>query len=299
MATTEWREKPRRSPNRGRGLGEMTPSQVFLAHGALILLALIMTYPVVWMVLASFRPQGEIFADLGLIPTHWTLENYVTGWNFFGNVTFTTFFFNSFVICALAVVGNVLACSLAGYAFGRLEFRWKPFWFAIMIGSLMLPIHAQLIPQYIAFMKIGWVNTILPLVVPKFLATDAFYVFLMVQFMRTLPKELEQAAALDGASYWQRFTRIILPLCLPAIVTTSIFTFINTYNDFLGQLIYLSGLPRLTVPLALRLFVDLGGGQSSFGSMFAMVTLAIGPVLGFFIAAQRYLVQGIATQGFK
>ncbi|UJQ94832.1 carbohydrate ABC transporter permease [Mariluticola halotolerans] len=270
-----------------------------LAHAGLILLALIMIYPVIWMVLASLRPQAEIFADQGIIPKNWTFENYINGWNFFGDTTFGTFFVNSFIISGLAVIGNVMAACLAGYAFARLNFRWKSFWFAIMIGSIMLPIHAQLIPQYIVFVKIGWINTILPLVVPKFLATDAFFIFLMVQFMRTLPRELEQAAMVDGASYWQRFTKIILPLCVPAIVTTSIFTFINTYNDFLSQLIYLSGLERMTVSLGLRLFVDTGGGESTFGGMFAMATLAIGPMLGFFIASQRFLVKGVATQGFK
>ncbi|MFI5010775.1 MAG: carbohydrate ABC transporter permease [Hyphomicrobiales bacterium] len=299
MATTELIETTPARRKVRRKSGKLSRARRLLTHAALCLLAAAMIYPVIWMVLSSLRPQGEIFANLGVIPRHWTLENFVTGWNFFGNYTFATFFINSFVICGLAVIGNLVACTLAGYAFARLNFRWKGFWFAIMIGSIMLPIHAQLIPQYIAFVRVGWVNTILPLVVPKFLATDAFYVFLMVQFMRTLPRELEQAAMLDGASYWQCFTRIILPLCVPAIVTTSIFTFINTYNDFLGQLIYLSGLDKMTVPLALRMFVDAGGGQSSFGGMFAMVTLAIGPVLGFFIAAQRYLVQGVATQGFK
>jgi multiple sugar transport system permease protein len=297
MARTEPPARPRRRSR--QRFGRNSPLRALGLHVALISLALVMTYPVIWMVLSSLRPQSEIFAELGIIPQTWTLENYVTGWNFFGNVTFGTFFINSFIICALSVIGNVMAACLAGYAFARLNFRWKWFWFAIMIGSIMLPIHAQLIPQYIAFVKIGWVNTILPLVVPKFLATDAFFIFLMVQFMRTLPKELEQAAMVDGASYWQRFTRIILPLCLPAIVTTSIFTFLNAYNDFLGQLIYLSGLDRMTVPLGLRMFVDSGGGQSSFGGMFAMAVLAIGPVLGFFLASQRYLVQGVATQGFK
>ncbi len=284
---------------KARARTTLTPGRAALAHAGLILLAAIMLYPVVWMVMASFRPQSEIFAGSGLIPKTWTLHNYIAGWKFFGSITFSTFYINSFIICALSVVGNVLACSLAGYAFARLNFRLKWLWFSIMVGSIMLPIHAQLIPQYIAFVKIGWVNTVLPLVVPKFLATDAFFIFLMVQFMRTLPIELEQAAMIDGASYWQRFTRIILPLCVPAIVTTSIFTFINSYNDFLGQLIYLSGLSRMTVPLALRMFVDTGGGQSDFGAMFAMATLAIGPVFGFFIASQRYLVQGVATQGFK
>lgn len=288
---------PRRKSR--RQFGRLSPVRAFFAHLALISLALVMIYPVIWMILASFKPQNEIFADLGPLPTRWTLENYASGWNFFGNVSFGMFFINSFIICALSVLGNVMAACLAGYAFARLHFRWKGFWFAVMIGSIMLPLHVQLIPQYIAFVKIGWVNTILPLVVPKFLATDAFFIFLMVQFMRTLPRELEQAAMVDGASYWQRFTRIILPLCVPAVVTTSIFTFLNTYNDFLGQLIYLSGLERMTVPLGLRMFVDSGGGQSSFGGMFAMAVLAIGPVFGFFIASQRYLVQGVATQGFK
>ena len=299
MATIEPTLAPPRRRRSRQRFGRLSPLRALGMHIALISLALVMTYPVIWMILSSLRPQSEIFAELGIIPQTWTLENYMTGWNFFGNVTFGTFFINSFIICALSVIGNVMAACLAGYAFARLNFRWKWFWFAIMIGSIMLPIHAQLIPQYIAFVKIGWVNTILPLVVPKFLATDAFFIFLMVQFMRTLPKELEQAAMVDGASYWQRFTRIILPLCLPAIVTTSIFTFLNAYNDFLGQLIYLSGLDRMTVPLGLRMFVDLGGGQSSFGGMFAMAVLAIGPVLGFFLASQRYLVQGVATQGFN
>jgi len=294
MATIDqtWPDPPATRRRGGNGM-----MRALAIHACILVLAVIMLYPVFWMILASLRPQTEIFADLGFFPRHWTLENYTKGWSFFGNVTFTTFFLNSFLICALAITGNLLACTMAGYAFGRLKFRLKRLWFAIMVGSIMLPFHAQLIPQYIAFRKIGWINTILPLVVPKFLATDAF--FLMVQFMRTLPGELEQAAMLDGASYWQRFTRVILPLCVPAIVTTAIFTFINTYNDFLSQLIYLSGLQHMTVPLALRMFVDSGGGQSSFGPMFAMATLAIGPVLGFFIAAQRYLVQGIATQGFK
>ena len=150
------------------------------------------------------------------------------------------FFINSFIICALAIIGNLISCSMAAYAFARLNFRLKWLWFSLMLGSIMLPIHAQLIPQYIFFLKIGWVNTILPLVVPKFLATDAFFVFLMVQFMRSLPPELEQAATIDGASYWQRYWRIILPLSMPALVTTAVFTFIYTYNDFFSQLIYLT-----------------------------------------------------------
>jgi multiple sugar transport system permease protein len=270
-----------------------------LLHLLLIGLLFIMLYPVIWMVLSSFRPELEIFAGKTFIPTTWTLDNYITGWNLFGDKTFGLFFVNSFVICALAVAGNLIACSMAAYAFARLNFKLKWFWFALMLGTIMLPIHVQLIPQYIFFLNIGWMNTILPLVVPKFLAHDAFYIFLMVQFMRSLPPELEQAAIVDGASYWTRFWRIILPLSMPALVTTAVFTFINVYNDFFSQLIYLTDIDKMTVPVALRLFLDPSGGTSSFGGLFAMVLVSIGPVLGFFLASQRLLVRGIATTGFK
>ncbi|MSU89347.1 ABC transporter permease subunit [Rhodobacteraceae bacterium 2CG4] len=268
-------------------------------HLILLGLLFVMLYPVIWMVFSSLRPENEIFADLGLIPDTWTLQNYITGWNLFGDKTFGVFFVNSFIICALAIIGNLVACSMAAYAFARLNFRFKWFWFALMLGTIMLPIHAQLIPQYVFFLKIGWVNTILPLVVPKFLATDAFFIFLMVQFMRSLPRELEEAATIDGATYWQRYWRIILPLTMPALATTAVFTFINTYNDFFGQLIYLTEIDKMTVPVALRLFLDPSGGTSSYGGMFAMVLVSIGPVLGFFLASQRLLVRGIATTGFK
>jgi multiple sugar transport system permease protein len=270
-----------------------------MLHALLIGLLFLMLYPVIWMVLSSFRPEFEIFGKMGLIPRNWTLQNYIAGWNFFGDKTFALFFINSFVICALAVIGNLISCSMAAYAFARLHFRLKWLWFALMLGTIMLPIHVQLIPQYVFFLQIGWVNTLLPLVVPKFLAHDAFFIFLMVQFMRSLPPELEQAAIVDGASYWTRYWRIILPLSMPALVTTAVFTFINVYNDFFSQLIYLTDIDKMTVPVALRLFLDPSGGTSSFGGLFAMVLVSIGPVLGFFLASQRLLVRGIATTGFK
>jgi multiple sugar transport system permease protein len=270
-----------------------------LAHALLIALAFAMLYPVLWLVASSFRQQEDIFHSPGLWVTSPTLENYVDGWSFLERVTFTDFFLNSFLISGLCIVGNLLSCSMAAYAFARLRFRGQNILFAIMLGTIMLPIHAQLIPQYIVFLKIGWVNTILPLVTPKFLATDAFFIFLMVQFMRTLPRELEQAAAVDGASFWQRYWLVILPLSRPALVTTALFTFIFTYNDYLAQLIYLTSTEKMTVPLALRLFIDGGGGTSNFGGLFAMSVLSLGPVVGFFLTSQRFLVQGFATSGFK
>lgn len=269
-----------------------------LLHVLLIGLLFVMLYPVIWMVLSSLRPQEEIFAGLGILPRTWTLQNYVAGWNFFGNVSFATFYMNSFVICLLSMIGNVTAACLAGYAFARLKFRWKSFWFALMLGSIMLPIHAQLIPQYIAFVRLGWVNTILPLVVPKFLATDAFFIFLMVQFIRTLPRELDDAARLDGCGHFGIFGRVVIPLAIPALGTVALFTFIYTWNDFLGPLLYLSRSEQWTVAQGLAGFLD-ATGQSSFGSLFAMSALSLTPIVGFFLAAQKLLVEGIATSGLK
>jgi multiple sugar transport system permease protein len=268
-------------------------------HLLLLCLLALMLYPVLWMLASSFRPGDRIFGTDGLLPTHPTLQNYAVGWRFFGDRSFGTFFLNSFVLCVIAVLGNVVSCSMAAYAFARLRFPGKRVLFAIMLGTIMLPIHAQLVPQYIAFLKFGWVDTILPMVVPKLLATDSFFIFLMVQFMRSLPRELEQAAQIDGAGFWQRYVLIVLPLARPALVTTAVFTFIAVYNDYFSQLIYLTSPQKLTVPLALRLFIDSGGGTSNYGGLFAMSVLSLVPVIGCFLASQRLLVQGFATSGFK
>lgn len=271
----------------------------FAAHAGIGLFALLMVAPIIWMIFASLKPPMEVLNNSSLLGSRMTLENYVNGWHAFPGQTFGAFFLNSFVLCGLSIVGNLLSCSLAAYAFARLDFPYRRTLFAALMLTIMLPIHVQLIPQYIVFLQLGWVNTILPLVVPKFLAVDAFYIFLMVQFMRTIPRDLEDAATIDGANLWQRFFHVILPLSLPALATTAVFTFISVYSDYFSQLIYLSAPERLTVPLALRLFVDTGGGSSFFGGLFAMSLLSLGPLMGVYFASQRLLVQGIATTGLK
>jgi multiple sugar transport system permease protein len=162
----------------------------------------------------------------------------------------------------------------------------------------MLPQHVTLIAQYAIFRDLGWIDTFLPLVVPKFLATDAFFVFLMVQFIRGLPRELYEAARIDGCGPFQIYLRIVLPLLRPALVTTAIFSFIWTYNDFFSQLIYLSSPENLTVPLALRSFLD-ASGQSEWGQMFAMSVVTLVPVVAMFVIFQRKIVAGMAHTGLK
>jgi multiple sugar transport system permease protein len=266
-------------------------------HAGLIAGAIVMLYPLLWMVSSSVKPNNQIFTDLSLWPRELRLENYSDGWSGIG-VSFRTFFLNSFVISTLSVIGNVLSCSITAYAFARLEFRFKSFWFAVMLMTLMLPLHVLLVPQYVLFRNFGWLDSILPLTVPNFLATDAFFIFLIVQFIRGLPRELDQAAEMDGASPWQVYWQIIVPLCVPALVTTAIFTFIWSWNDFLSQLIYLNSVDNYTVSLGLRLFLD-SVGVSSWGPMLAMSTLALIPVFVLFLLFQRLLVEGIATTGLK
>ncbi|MCA2227597.1 MULTISPECIES: carbohydrate ABC transporter permease [Nonomuraea] len=268
-----------------------------LKHILLIGFGLVMLYPLLWMVSSSLKPEELIFREPGLWPSTFTLENYSDGWTSLKH-TFGFYLWNSAVITGLSVAANLIACSLAAYAFARLNFPLKKLWFAVMLGSIMLPHHVTVVPQYIVFSKLDWINTIWPLIVPKFLATDAFFIFLMVQFIRTLPRELDEAASIDGAGYWRVFLQVILPLCTPALATTGIFTFIWTWNDFFSQNLYLTNSDNLTVAVALRQFLD-SSGESSWGPMFAMSIVSLGPIFGFFLAGQKYLIRGMATTGLK
>lgn len=268
-----------------------------LIHAALLAVSVLMLYPLLWLLAASFRPENEIFTSASIWPSSWSIDAYIRGWNGL-RTSFSTFYLNSFIISGLSVVGNVLACSMAAFAFARLNFKFKNFWFAMMLMTLMLPYQVTLIPQYVLFRQLGWVNTFLPLVVPKFLAADGFFIFLMVQFFRGLPKELDEAAQMDGCSPWRIYWKIILPLSMPVLATAAIFTFIWTWDDFFGPLIYLSEMKTYTVMLGLRTFTD-STGESDYGGLFAMSVLSIVPIFLFFLFFQRLLIEGIATTGMK
>jgi multiple sugar transport system permease protein len=270
-----------------------------LTHLFIIALGLFMIYPIVWMIASSFKPNNMIFSDTGLIPKAVTFENYISGWKGYAGVSFSKFFVNSLLMCAVAIVGNLIACTMAAYAFGRLKFAGRNFWFAVMMVTLMLPAHVTLVPRYILFNTFGWVGSYLPILVPKFLATDAFFVFLLVQFIRALPKDLDDAAAIDGCSKVGIFTRIIVPLATPALVTTALFTFLWTWDDFFNQLLYLTNPQIFTVARALRTFVGDAGSVSNWGGALAMGTLSMIPAFILFFSLQRYFVQGITTTGIK
>jgi multiple sugar transport system permease protein len=270
-----------------------------LTHVFIIALGLVMVYPVLWMIISSFKPNNMIFSDPGLIPKTVTLDNYISGWKGYAGTTFETFFVNSLLMCAGAVVGNLISCTMAAYAFGRLKFSGKGIWFAVMMITLMLPAHVTLVPRYILFNTFGWVGSFLPIIVPKFFAADAFFVFLLVQFIRSLPKELDEAAIIDGCGKVGVFLRIIVPLATPGLVTTALFTFLWTWDDFFNQLLYLTNPSIFSVSRALRTFVGDAGAVSNWGGALAMSTLALVPPFILFFSLQKYFVQGIATTGIK
>ena len=291
------------APNKLTVVGQrrLTPTQrklvSVLMHATLLAVSVLMLYPLLWMLAASFRPENEIFTSASIIPSQWSLDAYIRGWNGL-RTSFGVFFTNSFIIAILSVCGNVLACSMAAFAFARLNFKFRNFWFAMMLMTLMLPYQVTLIPQYVLFRQLGWVNTFLPLVVPKFLAADGFFIFLMVQFFRGLPKELDEAAQMDGCSAWRIYWKIIMPLSMPVLATAAIFTFIWTWDDFFGPLIYLNEMKQYTVMLGLRTFTD-STGESDYGGLFAMSVLSLVPIFLFFLFFQRLLIEGIATTGMK
>ncbi|GAB3601534.1 carbohydrate ABC transporter permease [Microbacterium tumbae] len=281
----------------GRRRRALQPVRSAVKHVVLILGALIMLYPVLWMVASSLRPNDVIFQDPSLLLQDFRIENYVNGWNAFAQ-PFGHYLINSALLVLGCILGNLVSCSLAAYAFARLEFRGKNFWFAIMLITIMVPIHVIIVPQYIMFSQVDWVNTYIPLILPKVLATDAFFIFLMVQFIRGIPRELDEAARVDGAGHPRIFFQIVLPLMVPALGTTTIFTFIWTWNDFFSQLIYLTKPDLYTTPLALRAFVD-AQAATDWGAVFAMSVVSLLPVFIIFLVGQRFLLQGIATTGGK
>ena len=257
-----------------------------------------MIYPILWMFASSFKGPSEIWTRLSsLIPKVPTSENYVNGWAGFGGITFAVFFKNSLFFATVATIGTVASSACVAYAFAKIRFVGRGFWFTVMLLTLMLPVQVLLIPQYIVFSKLNWINTFRPLLIPRFFG-NAFFIFLMMQFIRGLPNELDEAAEIDGCSKIGIFFRIVLPLIQPALITAAIFSFYWTWEDFLTPLIYLNE-PRLyTISLAIRSFSD-PSSTTDWGAIFAMSSLSLVPVFVIFIAFQRYLVQGISTTGLK
>ena len=268
-------------------------------HILVFAVGLVMIYPLIWMVMSSFKPTNTIFQTAGsLIPETFTFENYINGWKGFAKVTFATFFKNSLFISVVATIGTVISSAIVAYGFARFKFKGKKLLFSAMLLSMMLPAQVLMIPQYLWYQKLNWVGSYMPLFVPYFFAIQGFFVYLISNFISGIPRDLDEAAKIDGCSYVSIFTKIILPLIKPALVTAGIFSFMWRWDDFLSALLYVNKSAKYPVSLALKLFCD-PGSSSDYGAMFAMASLSILPSVLIFIFFQRYLVEGISTSGLK
>jgi multiple sugar transport system permease protein len=265
------------------------PLHLVLAFGAIV-----MALPFAWMVLSSFKPLSEIFLQPPkLLPMDWAPENYPTAW---AGADFPRGYFNSFYIAAIVVVVSIMTSAMAAYAFARIRFRGNNGLFMVFLATLMVPVQLTVIPLYIILGYIGWIDTHLALIVPAALF-NAFGVFLLRQYVRGIPLELEEAAAIDGASRARTFFTIIVPLLRTPMVALGIFTFLAQWNSFFYPLIFLNTEEKFTIPLLVNQFK--GAYSSDWTSLMVAATLAAAPLLIIFIIAQRQIVEGIALSGSK
>ena len=258
----------------------------------------IMLYPLIWLIGASFKTNAEIFSSPGFIPRNPTFQGYIEGWKTSTAYTFATFFWNTFLIIAPKVIGTAISCTAVAYGFARFDFPGKKILFASLIATLLLPNVVTRIPQYLLFRDIGWLDTFLPLWVPSALAGDAFFVFMLVQFLRAIPRDMEEAARVDGASTWQTLIFVVVPLLTPALISVCLFQFMWSMNDFLGPLIYISSVDKYPVSLALKLSID-ATEAFEWNRILAMSVLALTPSLVVFFIAQKYFIEGISAGGVK
>jgi len=264
----------------------------------LTVLGFVLIYPLMWIFSASFKPNNEIFANINLIPSKLVLDSYSTGWQGTGQYTFGTFFMNTFKLVVPTVAFTVLSSCIVAYGLARFHFPLKKTIFALVIATLLLPDEVIIVPRYIMFNKFGWLDSYLPFIIPAMFATYSFFVFMMLQFVRGIPRELDESAKIDGCNSFTIMWRIIMPLCTPAIISAAIFQFIWRWNDFLGPLIYVNSVSKYTISLALRMSLDVTG-TVAWNQLMAMSILCILPPTLIFFFAQRYFVEGIATTGIK
>ena len=280
------RHQRSRWPQRLRSFGK---------HLGLVALAVMMIYPLIWLLSSSIKPSETIFRDVSTIPTQIDMSNYTEGWNALLH-PFGHYMMNSAIVVLGSLVGNLIACSMAAYAFARLEFRGRRVWFAIMLMSIMLPIHVVIVPQYVLFSQLGWINTFLPLIVPKLLATDAFFVFLMVQFFRGIPRELDEAARVDGCSQLGALFRVVLPAARPGVIAVSIYAFMTAWGEVLFASVLTNDANR-TLSIGLREYstqINVYWNQVMAASLVVSVPVVIG-----FLLLQKQFVAGLTSGSVK
>lgn len=272
-----------------------------VTHILISMFGLIMAYPLVWLVFSSLKPSNEVLTTINLIPSKFIWSNFRDGWSMVRPYSFSLFFLNSFKLVFACVIGSSMVSLVVGYGFSRFEFKIKKIFLVILFITIMLPSTTTLVSKYVIFAQLNWLNTYLPFIVTSCLGVGVgggFFIYLMIQFIRGIPKELDEAAIIDGCSSFKVLRCIITPLSKSAIFSVAIFAFMWNWDDFQNQLIYLSNVSGFTVPLALRSTIDVSGAEN-WGAVMAISLCSLLPAIILFFSLQKYFVEGIATSGIK
>lgn len=264
-----------------------------------IILGFFMIYPLLWLVSSSLKSNQTIFVNsYSLIPKSFdAITNYKSGWDGIAGVSFGRFLINSMLVTIIGTVTCVFSSLCAAYAFSRVKFKFSGFWFGCVMVTLMIPPQVMIVPQYIILKKLHFIDTLTALVLPWCFGA-AFFIFLMTQFFRGIPRELDEAAAIDGCGKIAILFQILVPVVKPAIITSAIFAFYWIWQDFFQPLIFMNSTEKFTVSLALNMYLD-PNAYNNYGGLFAMSFVSLLPILLFFILFQKYLVEGIAMDGIK
>ena len=268
----------------------------FFIYLILIIAAIVCLFPFLWMMSTSFKSMSEVYRlPPTFIPLKPTLENYSAGWNY---ADFTTFTKNTLFVAITATIGTVLSSSFVAYGFSRYRSKLSGLLTTVLLGTIMLPPQVTLIPQYLLFNKFGWIDTYWPLIVPAWVGGGAFNIFLFMQFFKTLPKELDEAAIIDGANSFQIYTKIMLPATKPIVLAVGVMSLVYNWKNFFIPLVYLNSQSKYTIAIGLQFFKS-AYGNVQIGMMMAVSLVTILPVLVIFFFAQKYFIQGIKMSGLK
>lgn len=270
----------------------------FIRYAVLIFVGGLMLYPLVWMFTAAMKPNHEIFTSMSLIPSEWSLDGFINGWKTGTEYTFGHYILNTFFYVVPKVFLTVVSSTIVAYGFARFDIPWKPFWFVTLIASVLLPQSVLLIPQYLMFREMGLLDSYLPLYLPMAFATQGFFVFMLIQFLRGVPQDMEEAAMIDGCNSFQVLWYVVVPVIRPAIISVALFQFMWSVNDFLGPLIYVSSVEKYPIALALKMSIDVTEG-AKWNEILAMASIAIIPSIIVFFMSQKYFVEGAASSGIK
>lgn len=270
-----------------------------IAYVILVGMGIFMIYPLIWLFFATFKSNQELFGKMSLLPEQFSFDSFLNGWKGSGQFTYNTFYINTFKLVVPTVLFTVISTGIVAYGFARFHFPAKKVLFILMISTMMLPDSVIVIPRYVAFNRFGWVDTYMPFWMPALLSCYPFFIFMQIQFLRGIPRELDESAYIDGCNPFMTYVKVLLPLMKPAIFSVVIFQTLWRWNDYFNNLIYISSVKNFTLSLALKMSIDGQGSMTPWNQVLAMSFVSMIPPILLFFFAQKYFVEGITAGGIK